>query len=58
MDHAPADKGVSTALGQGVGYGIVLGLGGAFALGEFMQAMPPRATPQTLLTRLGPGDDR
>ncbi len=30
----------SAALGQGVGYGIVLGLGGAFALGMFMMPRP------------------
>ncbi|KAK4117896.1 Na+/solute symporter [Canariomyces notabilis] len=35
MDHAPANEEhiAAAALGQGVGYGIVLGLGGAFALG-------------------------
>ena len=35
MDHAPSNKEhiANAALGQGVGYGIVLGLGGAFALG-------------------------
>ncbi|KAK4183922.1 Sodium:solute symporter family-domain-containing protein [Podospora australis] len=35
MDHAPENKDhiSNAALGQGVGYGIVLGLGGAFAIG-------------------------
>ena len=35
MDHAPSNKDhiANAALGQGVGYGIVVGLGGAFALG-------------------------
>lgn len=35
MDHAPSNKEhmAAAALNQGVGYGIVLGLGGAFALG-------------------------
>ena len=39
MDHAPADKEhiANATLGQGVGYGIVVGLGGAFALGKFSQ---------------------
>lgn len=38
MDHAPANKDhiANAALGQGVGYGIVLGLGGAFALGMIL----------------------
>jgi hypothetical protein len=36
MDHPPSSEEhiSNAALGQGVGYGIVLGLGGAFALGE------------------------
>jgi hypothetical protein len=35
MDHAPSNKEhiANAALGQGVGYGIVLGLGAVFALG-------------------------
>ncbi|KAK4227376.1 Sodium:solute symporter family-domain-containing protein [Podospora fimiseda] len=38
MDHAPADKEhiANAALGQGVGYAIVLGLGGFFALGMIL----------------------
>ncbi|KAL2192766.1 Sodium:solute symporter family-domain-containing protein [Corynascus similis CBS 632.67] len=38
MDHAPSnpDHMANAALGQGVGYGIVLGLGGAFALGMIL----------------------
>ncbi|KAK4149788.1 Sodium:solute symporter family-domain-containing protein [Chaetomidium leptoderma] len=38
MDHAPSSKEhvKNAALGQGVGYGIVLGLGGAFALGMIL----------------------
>lgn len=36
MDHAPENKEhiKAAALGQGVGYAIVLGLGGFFALGK------------------------
>ncbi|KAK3290230.1 Sodium:solute symporter family-domain-containing protein [Chaetomium fimeti] len=38
MDHGPSNKDhiANAALGQGVGYGIVLGLGGAFALGMIL----------------------
>ncbi|KAL2022933.1 hypothetical protein VTK56DRAFT_4148 [Thermocarpiscus australiensis] len=38
MDHAPSNKEhiATAALNPGVGYGIVLGLGGAFALGMIM----------------------
>ncbi|KAK4133602.1 Na+/solute symporter [Trichocladium antarcticum] len=38
MDHAPSNKEhtAAAALNQGVGYGIVLGLGGAFALGMIL----------------------
>ncbi|KAL2173937.1 Sodium:solute symporter family-domain-containing protein [Thermothelomyces heterothallicus CBS 202.75] len=38
MDHAPSnpDHMANAALGRGVGYGIVLGLGGAFALGMIL----------------------
>jgi len=34
---------MTAALDQGVGYGIVLGLGAAFALGESRRRPPPSA---------------
>ena len=42
MDHSPSNKDhiANAALGQGVGYGIVVGLGLAFALGMMTQALP------------------
>lgn len=41
MDHAPADQEhiANATLGQGAGYGVVLGLGGAFAIGTCSETL-------------------
>jgi hypothetical protein len=46
MDHSPSNKDhiANAALGQGVGYGIVVGLGLVFALGTTTQASLGRGT--------------